>query len=220
MAACLLCYVTDRKAFPGSELARQRALLKKISEAARCGVDYIQLREKDLSAGELEALAREAVRIVRQSLQGNSRSGPPTRLLINSRTDVALATAADGVHLRSDDISAEEARRVWKKGEGNARMTIGVSCHSTVEVEQAEIQGADFAAFAPVFEKQGAPGAQLTGLNPLRQSCRHKIPVLALGGVTFDNAAACFESGATGIAAIRLFQENEIAEVVRRLRDR
>ena len=101
---CLLYYITDRSQFPGDELARRRALLDKIAEATRAGVDYIQLREKDLSTEELETLACEAARVISQSsaLRTENRK-PRTRLLINSRTDIALAVGADGVHLRSND---------------------------------------------------------------------------------------------------------------------
>ena len=101
-----LCYITDRSQFPGDETSRRRRLLEKIAEADRFGVDYIQLREKDLSAGDLEVLAREilALRTENQKLK--------TGLLINSRTDVALACGADGVHLRSVDMSPSEVRKL------------------------------------------------------------------------------------------------------------
>src|SRR5712691_9299931 len=102
---CLLYYITDRSQFPGDERARRHALLAKVTEAARAGVDYIQLREKDLSARELETLARQAVAAVREN-------SPSTRLLINSRTDVALAAGVDGVHLRADDVAPHEVRQV------------------------------------------------------------------------------------------------------------
>src|SRR6202163_4984216 len=102
---CLLYYITDRSQFHGDELARRHGLLAKVAEAARAGVDYIQLREKDLSARKLETLAREVVAAVREN-------SPSTRLLINSRTDVALAAGADGVHLRGDDVEPREVRQV------------------------------------------------------------------------------------------------------------
>src|SRR5438105_2122216 len=102
---CLLYYITDRNQFRGDERARRHALLAKVADAARTGVDYIQLREKDLSTIELETLAREVAELVREN-------SPSTRLLINSRTDVALAAEADGVHLRADDVSPREVRQV------------------------------------------------------------------------------------------------------------
>ena len=110
---CLLYYITDRSQFPGDESARRRALLAKIAEAARARVDYIQLRERDLSARELEMLARDALSAVRNSTPlGTENRELRTRLLINSRTDVALAVGADGVHLRADDVAPHEVRRV------------------------------------------------------------------------------------------------------------
>jgi thiamine-phosphate pyrophosphorylase len=212
-----LCYITDRTAFPGDENTRCRRLLAKISEATRSGVDYIQLREKDLSTRDLESLARPATLVA-----GASRLA--TRLLINSRVDVALAAGADGVHLRGNDIAVPDARAMAREFcARNLKLetrnfVIGVSCHTLDEVRRAESDGADFAVFAPVFEKKDAPQTPTTGLELLREACWGKLPVFALGGVTLENARACLDAGAAGIAAIRLFQENPIAEVVRRLR--
>lgn len=212
----MLYYITDRTQFPGDEYARRRRLLEKISEAARCEVDYIQLREKDLPARDLETLAREAMRVLRTAQQGTENREQRTALLINSRTDVAIAAGAAGVHLPSNDISAADVR-LGSAG-ASARVTITVSCHQPEQVRQAQIAKADLALFAPVFEKRTDPTSEPAGLHALREACQYHIPVLALGGVTLDNAAACIAAGAAGIAAIRLFQENDIAEVVRRLR--
>jgi thiamine-phosphate pyrophosphorylase len=221
---CVLYYITDRAAFAAHEPTRRRRLLEKISEATSAGVDYIQLREKDLPTRELEMLAREAVDLLRQLRTENRELR--TALLINSRTDIALATGADGVHLRSDDIAPPDVRVVWEKCGAGAparelspqEPLIGVSCHSPGEVKQAEADGATFAVFAPVFEKKNVPNAQPAGLAQLREACKVKIPVLALGGVTLGNVKSCLEAGASGIAAIRLFQENDIKNVVRIVR--
>jgi thiamine-phosphate pyrophosphorylase len=229
----ILYYITDRAGFPGDERNRCRRLLDKIAEAARCGVDYIQLREKDMSTREQESLAREAVESIHQLSDENLE--PRTVLLINSRTDVAMASGAAGVHLRSDDVSPQEVRDAWQRAcgagtpfhklrAGFAREisprdpVISVSCHSPEEVVQAAESSATFAVFAPVFEKKDAPRTSPAGLDALRQACRAKIPVLALGGVTLENAESCLRAGAAGIAGIRLFQENDIAAVVRELR--
>jgi len=214
----LLFYITDRTQFPGDESARRRALLAKIAEGTRCGVDLIQLREKDLSTRELESLARAALRVVRENSPPGNDRGQAARLLINSRSDVALACGADGVHLRSADISPSEVQKIWALAGVPARALISVSCHSVADVARAAVEEADFAVFAPVFEKKDSPQANPAGLDGLRDACRQKIPVLALGGVTIENARACLAAGAAGIAAIRLFQENDVAEVVRRLR--
>ena len=213
----VLLYITDRTQFPGDENARQRALIAKIAEATRCGVDLIQLREKDLPTRQLEALTCAALRVVHPL--GTENRGPTTQLLINSRSDVAVACGADGVHLRADDVSPSDVQRVWAQARRSARALVSVSCHSVHDVACAAAEGADFAVFAPVFEKNKAPRANPAGLDALREACRHKIPILALGGVTLNNARACCETGAAGVAGIRLFQENDIAEVVRRLKD-
>jgi thiamine-phosphate pyrophosphorylase len=218
---CLLYYITDRTAFPGDESTRCRRLLEKIAEAARAGVDYIQLREKDLSTRELEALARAAADVADRLRAENTER--KTVLLINSRTDLALAAHADGVHLRSEDISPQEVREIWGRSRGggsSVRQTpiIGVSCHSPAEVGRAAAAAATFAVFAPVFEKKDAPTARPTGLAQLKQACNASIPVLALGGVTVANALSCLEAGAAGIAAIRLFQETHVASVAESLR--
>jgi thiamine-phosphate pyrophosphorylase len=219
---CLLYYITDRWQFRGDESARRRALLAKVAEAAHAGIDYIQLREKDLSTRELEQLARQAVRTV-QELRTENRE-LRTRLLINSRSDIAIAAGADGVHLRSDDIAAHEARSLWtqalaRRSQPAARNPLfAASCHTAAEVFRAESEAVDFAVFAPVFGKRQAPGTQPAGLAALSEACRAKIPVLALGGVNLENAASCLSAGAAGVAGIRLFQENRIEDVVRALR--
>jgi thiamine-phosphate pyrophosphorylase len=219
--SCLLYYITDRTAFPGDEPTRRRRLLEKVTEAARAGIDYIQLREKDLPTRDLESLAREAVRIMAQ-LRTESRE-LRTGLLINSRTDIALAVGADGLNLRSQDISPQEARTIWESacgaGVSSARdPVVAVSCHSPAEVARAAANNATFAVFAPVFEKKDSPATRPVGLVALREAAKEKIPILALGGITLENAHSCLEAGAAGIAAIRLFQENNIAEVIQRLR--
>jgi thiamine-phosphate pyrophosphorylase len=232
----LLCYITDRTALASDEATRRQRLLEKIAEAARAGVEYIQLREKDLPIRELESLAQQAMGVLNQLRTKNRELR--TALLINSRTDVALAAGADGVHLRSGDISAEEVRAIWRTAHvGTAALgcpaqrsyadavasdkqrpvVIGVSCHSSAEVAHAAASGATFAVFGPVFEKGTADPK---GLEVLREACRHGIPVLALGGVTLANARSCVDAGAAGIAGIRLFQENDICTAVRDLRGR
>lgn len=216
----LLCYITDRTQFSGDETSRRARLLDKIGEAARAGVDYIQLREKDLTTGKLESLAREALEIIQGSPLKTENWGLRTRLLINSRTDVALAVSADGVHLPASDLAVTEVRKIWQQSPigsagAPARGIVSLSCHQPFEVQEAAIAGADLALFAPVFEKRTVPGAKAAGLAALRQACQHNISVLALGGVTLENASSCLEAGAAGIAAIRLFQENNVADIVR-----
>ena len=208
----LLYYVTDRRAFSGDDIVRRRSLLDKIEEAVKAGVDYIQLREKDLVPRELERLASDALDRVRNGMSSGERK---TTLLINSRTDVAIAVGANGVHLPANDLRPVDVHRVWNSNrDPHVRLTISVSCHALEDVRRAETGGADLAVFAPVFGKKDVPTTLPIGLEGLRAACRSRIPVFALGGVTLENATACLEAGAAGIAAIRLFQENNIAQLV------
>jgi thiamine-phosphate pyrophosphorylase len=231
---CLLYYITDRSQFLGDDVDRRSALLAKVAEAARAGVDYIQLRERDLSARELETLARDAQTAVRNNAPLRTenrelrtgvelRTGPElgTRILINSRTDVALAAGVDGVHLRADDLTPDEVRQMLKdsaRSPAANHFLVAASCHSNEDVRRAESEAVDFAVFAPVFGKINAPGTQPTGVAALHDACRTKISVFALGGVSMENAESCLNAGAAGIAGIRLFQENKIEDVVRALR--
>jgi len=219
MADFLLCYITDRCSFPGDESSRRARLLEKIGEATACGIDYIQLREKDLSARHLEALVHDAVQIVRRGESGKRR----THLLINSRVDVSLAVGADGVNLRRDDLSPQEVKAILERCSDRpaARRTepiIGVSCHTPEEVARAAQCGATFAVFGPVFGKKDAPEIPPAGIELLHRACQNRIPVLALGGITIENARECLQAGAAGVAAVRLFQENSIAHVIAALR--
>lgn len=206
-----LYYITDRRQFPGDGREQERLLLEKIAECAAAGVDLIQLREKDLGARSLEELALKAM---------DALAGSRTRLLINSRTDVALACGAHGVHLPANDLAASDVRAIFARA-GVSEPTIGVSTHSAAEVASAEAHGADFAVFAPVFEKGGT--ASREGLEELQRICRRPeaaqppMPVLALGGITVENAKLCVAAGAAGIAAIRLFQQNDVQAIVKKL---
>lgn len=203
----LLYYITDRTQFAGNEHERSSALIARATEAARCGVDYIQIREKDLPSTDLEKLARAIVERVRDA-------NPSTRVLINSRADIALATGADGVHLRSSDVSPQDVRKIWRAAGRDSSPVIGVSCHTGADVVAAALAQATFAVFAPVFEKARATAA---GIEALRSACQSELPVLALGGVTSENARLCVQAGAAGIAGIRLFQHGVMKEVVERL---
>src|SRR5437588_6353824 len=209
----LLCYITDRHLLGDDEATRQKNLLARIESAAAAGIDFIQLREKDLSARELESLAGETMaRLARF---------PKSRLLINCRLDIALAVGAHGVHLRAEDFQASDARYIAAKA--GKQIEIGVSCHSAKEVALAESHGADLALLGPIFEKLGETLAPL-GLEELRRACSRPaaaaspMPVLALGGVNVGNAQDCMRAGADGVAGIRLFQDSARDETGKQLR--
>jgi thiamine-phosphate pyrophosphorylase len=204
----LLYYITDRAQFSGPERRCRELVIERAVEAARAGIDYIQVREKDLPSRELEEHARVIVQKVREA-------GSSTRILINSRTDVALATGADGVHLRSSDVSPADVRRIWSAASAGSKTVVAVSCHTEREVVAANLTGADFVVFGPVFGKSGTPGV---GLPDLRAACAHGVPVLALGNVNLENSKSCLEAGAAGVAGIRLFQNGDLKRTLTQLR--
>jgi len=200
----LRCYITDRMRFAGDDADRRQRVLACIGRAMESGVDFVQLREKDLSANSLEQFALQ----VRQLL-GTREPAQRPKLLIHHRTDIALAIGAEGVHLPSRSsgaLSAADVRTLWMRSSQRPPV-ISVSCHTEEDVALAESQGADFVLFGPVFEKSGV--AAIDGLTRLRRVCvaHPRLPILALGGVNAQNTPDCLRAGAAGIAAIRLFQE-------------
>ena len=193
--------ITHRALFPGDDQQQQAALVRQASRWAADGIDIVQLREKALPAATLATLARNIL----QTLQGT-----PTRLVINSRPDIGIATAAHGVHLTAapGELTPTQIRHLYASAH-LAPPIVTISCHTLTEVEQARTQQPNAILFAPVFEKSIAgqivtPG---TGLDHLRDACAAAAPirVYALGGVTLENAPQCLKAGASGTAGIRLF---------------
>lgn len=188
--------ITDRRLF-----ASCGALVEQAAAWAACGLDYIQIREKDLDAKALEALASAIVRAAREA-------GSTTRVLLNGPAKIALAAGCDGIHLPSNlpEFAIDAARAELETA--LKAPIISISCHTITEIEAARDHGATLALFAPVFEKRIGdeilPGQEL---DALAAACRSAspMPVFALGGVTMENALACIAAGAAGIAAIRLF---------------
>jgi len=194
----VLCYVTDRRSLAGPAEATE-LLLEKIEQAARAGVDWIQLREKDLSGNQLAELAQGALQ----------RATSSSAILINDRLDVALAVNAGGVQLRERSLPVKEAKKLVNERGAKGHFLVGASVHSQDAAVQAEADGADYVIFGPVYATPSkAEFGQPQGLVRLQAVCeRVKIPVLAIGGITLENARECFAAGASGIAAIRLFQD-------------
>jgi len=204
----LLCYVTERRSLTEVNPAEQlQALLSKIEAAAEAGVDWIQIREKDLAGRDCSSLTHEALQRAAKSSAGKTST---TRILVNDRFDVALAERAGGVHLGEKSLPLAEAKRIVEKRGERKDFLIGVSCHSLEAAKAAASGGTDYLFFGPVFAtpSKAAFGAP-QGLDRLAEVCRAvSIPVLAIGGITLDSAADCFAAGASGIAAIRLFQHS------------
>jgi thiamine-phosphate pyrophosphorylase len=201
--------ITDRRSVKGEpsqspESDRFAGLVDQAKRLAAEGVDFLQLREKDLEAKELIGVAR---RIITAAREGRAGDGSVLRVLVNGRPDVALAAGADGLHLPSgaEQLTVGQVRRIFAAREA----IVSVACHTLAEVERASGDGADLILFSPVFGKVIPGGATLAGLGleRLSEACHAagETPVLALGGVTLENAQACVAAGASGIAAIRFF---------------
>lgn len=202
--------MTDRGALGLAGLSAQ-SLRDCMHRAAAAGVDWIQIREKDLETRALIELARHAV-------ADTGASG--TRILLNDRLDVALAAGAGGVHLGEKSIPVREVVQ-WRRASGRTEFQIGASCHSAEAARAAESDGADYVIFGPVFATPSKAAFGVPqGVETLRAVCATvEIPVLAIGGVTVENAGACISAGAAGVAAIRLFQEaRDLKAVVTGLR--
>lgn len=214
----LLCYVTDRLSLFERETAACEALLHKIEVAAAAGVDWIQIREKEISGKELHMLVQAALQRATGSSAGKAARA---RILVNDRLDIVLSARAGGVHLGERSLPPQEARRLVKSLHHEKDLLIGVSCHSLEAAKAAEKAGADYVFFGPVFAtpSKAAYGTP-QGLARLAEVCRAvAIPVLAIGGITVENYAACLSAGASGIAAIRLFQDaGDMAAMVSELR--
>jgi len=184
-------------------------ILSLVRSAVAAQIDFVQIREKKLSASVLYELARSAAEITRAG---------STKLLINDRADIAAASGADGVHLTASSLPAAVVRQTF-----GDQFLIGVSAHSLPEARLARDGGADFAVFGPVFEtaskrEYGEP----LGLKALERVCSElaPFPILAIGGVNTINAADCLRAGARGVAAISMLQQPEtlaaVADEIRR----
>jgi thiamine-phosphate pyrophosphorylase len=179
------CYITDQRTLDSS------SLLDAIACNLAAGITWIQIREKDLSARALVELVAAA---------GKLPNPHNSKIIVNTRADVAIAAGAAGVHLPSGSPAAQ----LWRRPD----FLVGVSSHSVDDVRRAEAEGADYVVFGPVFPPRSKTiHTEPRGLESLRQAAAAvRIPVLALGGISSENAAACVSAGAAGVAGITMFQ--------------
>ena len=196
----LIYLITDRRRMlPPKSRDQTSAQTELISRAVDAEVDLLQIRERDLSAREVLALADVAAKIA---------NGSNTRILVNDRADVALC-AGVGVHLTTRSLNPLNILEAFGREAFGSELLIGASTHSLEEAENAELGGVDFVVFGPIFEtesklKYGTPvGPDALG----RVTSRLKIPVLALGGINMQNFRKALEAGAAGIAGISIFSE-------------
>lgn len=203
----ILCFITNRRMYAGDDDVSQRRLLDAVAAAARAGVDLIQIRERDLEAGALLALVREAIVRV---------EGTDARVLVNDRVDVAIAAGADGVHLRSDSPPAPRVRAI------SPSLVVGRSVHGVAEASTMALHGGcDYLLAGTVFSTPSKPETHvLLGVDGLRDVCTAAaLPVLAVGGMSVERAAEVGRAGAAGIGAIRLFADPAtVSETVTRVR--
>lgn len=238
----IVCYVTDRRSLrarpesssngpaaspqENEEVLRFRTLGRTILSSIASGIDWIQIREKDAPAGLLHAVAAGAASpLPMLAASSSSSNNPTTKIIVNDRLDIALAARTGGVHLGETSIPLAQAC-AWLRKPKNTRKVpedflVGVSCHSLEAALAAERDGASYIFFGPVFftPSKAALGSP-QGLERLTEVCRAvRIPVLAIGGITLENAWQCISAGARGIAAIRLFQEAaNLRETIAKLR--
>jgi thiamine-phosphate pyrophosphorylase len=160
------------------------------------GVDFIQLREKDLADRDLLRLTEDAVRLAR---------GTGCRILVNGRLDIAIAGGAHGVHLPSAGLRASDLVSSLPPC-----FILGVSTHSLREARRAAAAGADYVVSGPVFStpsklQYGKP----MGCSRFRKICSTvPLPVFGLGGIRCENMQQVLDAGAAGVAGIALFQQD------------
>ena len=177
-----LALVTDRR------LCRGPSLAEAVAQAVEGGANLVQLREKDLPAADLLALA-ERLRAVTQDR---------ALLVVNDRLDVALACDAEGVHLPEQGLPVEAARRLAGQG-----FVIGRSVHSVAEAVRAQEEGADYVQVGAIFASRSHPGQAPAGLGLLETVVAAvSIPILAVGGITAANVGEAMRAGAGGVAVI------------------
>ncbi len=176
----ILCLVTDRTVC-------RRPLAAAVAEAVAGGVDWVQIRERDLGGAALLDLTAE---IARAAQAANAT------VVVNRRLDVALALGGAGVHLGFDAVAPGDARELV-----GPDLPVGVSAHSAAEVLAAAEVGASYAFLAPIFSPRSKPATRpALGLEALTCAARAPMPVFAQGGCDASNAAAVLAAGASGIA--------------------
>jgi thiamine-phosphate pyrophosphorylase len=202
-----LVYLISTGAATDANFAEYSArFLELVRAAVKAKVSLVQVREKQLSASKVYELTRQTAAVTKNS---------ETVLLVNDRADIALAADADGVHLTANSLPASVIRQNF-----GTNFIIGVSAHSLADVQTAQIAGADFAAFSPIFATPNKGKPQ--GLDKLREVCAavKDFPLIALGGIDETNYKSTLQAGASGIAAIRFLNDaKNLPDIVKSIRN-
>ena len=194
-----LTLVTDRTQ------TRGRDLVAVVGECLAAGLPAVQVREKDLGAGDLAFLCRRLLGPVRDT---------GAALIVNDRVDVALAVGADAVQRTSASLPVDDIRAI-----AGERLRIGASVHSLEEAVEAELKGADWVTFGPIYETPSKrPFGPPQGLERLATVSRGlRIPVVAIGGITPERVEEVLAAGARGVAVISgILAADSAADATRR----
>lgn len=179
-----LCLVTDRRQ------TRDRDLVAVVGDCLAAGLRAVQVREKDLTAGELARLCRTLREVTRVA---------GALLIVNDRVDVALAVGADGVQRTTASLPIPDIRAVADK-----RLRVGASVHSLAEAIEAERDGADWVVFGPIYDTPSkrayGPPQGVAALERVARSVQ--VPVIAIGGITVERVREVRDAGAHGVAVI------------------
>ncbi len=172
-----------------TQVANYTRLLAVLKEAVRCGVDIVQLRDKNGRAKDILRFCQQA----QQVIAGRAL------FIVNDRVDLALCAKADGVHVGQDDLSYQDARRLMGK---NA--IIGISCQTLAHARKAQLDGADYIGFGSVFKTLTKPERNPLNVNILRQVLlKIKTPTFFIGGINRSNMHQLTNIGAKRIAVCR-----------------
>ena len=185
---------------------RSGKLADLVPELAAAGVDVVQLREKEMEAGELLRAAAPVLEACREA-------GVP--FIVNDRPDVALILGADGVHVGQNDLPPEDARRLM------GDRIVGWSTHREEEVDEATRRDVDYFAVGPVYETPTKPGRPAAGSDLIRYAAKTEtsVPWFAIGGIDPSNLDAVLEAGARRIVVVRAITEaSDPAEAAATLR--
>jgi thiamine-phosphate pyrophosphorylase len=172
----------------------ERMLSDLVPELADAGVDMIQLREKEMEAGDVMRAAEPIATACREAR---------VPFIVNDRPDVAHALGADGVHVGQNDLPVGVARSIVGRD-----AIVGLSTHRREEVDSAAATEADYIAVGPVFETPTKPGRPAAGIELIRYAApRVERPWFAIGGIDEGNLHEVLEAGARRIVVVRAITE-------------